>query len=969
MLQGKQVDRLISKVKRLAEVYFPYVLEEELTPEVFICENSKTRKIECGDKWGGEFACADFNLVAPALVKNAKYYLYAETGAVEHLISVNGKKVGLTDYIENAMEPMFRVHKFVYLEGLKEGDKVCVQGYYSHTIPGTMPYDGKKTFALEGYFPDRPYKKITLVRFYEKLKDFLEELEFLNGLYRSSDDWDKAKIEKVYQKLFAVLSFVQARPRQDALEKALEIIAEYKRGLSSPQGPYVGLIGHSHLDTAWLWTMEETKRKLLRTVSNAVTLLKRYPDYRFFLSTALYLKWLQEEDKQLFKEVKQLIKEGKIEPNGAAWVECDCNLTGAEPLCRQFLRGKRFLKQNFDYVSDTFWLPDTFGYSAALPQILKSAGVKYFLTTKLSWNDTNTFPYETFRWRGIDGSEVCVHFNSIHTRADCESIKTRVEAVRDKRESECVLMAYGFGDGGGGPSDEMVREALQAQKLCPYAKVGHTTVSAFMQKLSLQNLPSYFGELYLELHRGTFTTGHDLKKYNRRLEGALHDAELVSVFADDRSLKEVTDNLYDSLLLNSFHDILPGTCIAEATDEAISLYKSSLCAAQGVIRGGEGEGRYFNTLAFARRELLPCKNGQSYKNIYGEISTLAPFAFEGFSYGRQVCAEGDITFSGKTITTPHFSVTLENGVITSLIFNGREYAAGGLNIITFAEDVPYIYDNWDIDADYVLKSNTAECADCELVAEGVYFSVLRLTYNITQNTRLITDIILRADSPAIEFENRLEAGDDHILIRAEFDTTLFAPRYSCETQFGYVERNCYPVNKEDFAKFEVCAHKWSDLSEKACGLSLLSDVKYGVSCRGGRLGLTLHKSGTHPDARGDKGVHFFKYALLPHEGALGADTVKAGYAFNLRPVLTARQNLKPPFVFDGGESVMIETVKHGEDGGIVLRLYECLGATSVATVAAEGKKIFVCNLLEDIISPVEGRLTFSPFEIKTLLIK
>lgn len=968
MLQGKQVDRLAAKVMRLTEVYEPFLIEEEITPQIFMKENSSVRPIEKGDRWGGEFRCADFEFTVPSVRKDRKYYLCAETGGVEHLISVNGKKVGLTDYVENVMEPMSRVHRYVYLEGLAAGDKVTVQAYYSHTIAGTMPYDGKKTFALDGYYPDRPFNKITLVAMYEKLKDFIVELQFVNGLYRTEDEWEKARIEKLYERLFAVLCFRNERPSGEALDVAIRLIAEYRKSLSSPQTPYVGLIGHSHLDTAWLWTIAETRRKLLRTVSNAVTLLKRYPGYRFFLSTVLYLKWIEEDDKELFGEVVALIREGRIEPNGGAWVECDCNLTGAEPLCRQFVRGIRYLKEKTGYTPDAFWLPDTFGYSAALPQILKSAGIDYFLTTKLSWNDTNVFPYESFRWRGIDGSEVCVHFNSIHTRADCEAVKKRLDDVRDKRESDCVLMAYGYGDGGGGPSDEMVAEAVRTQECCPYAKVEHVSVSGFMKRLSSRRLPLYYGELYLELHRGTYTAAHDIKEYNRRLEQALHDAEETTVFAGERSAKKQTDGLYDVLLLNCFHDILPGTGIAEVTDEAVAQYKQALAQAEEIISGGKG-GEYYNTLAFPRRELLPCADGQKYTDAHGETVALAPFEFKAFSYGKRAGSSGRIAVDGGRFTDGRLSVTFENGVMTSLVYGGREYVRGGFNLIVYAENVPYIYDNWDIDADYVLKTKRAVCTDCALICNGEYFTVLRLTYKITDKTGLVTDVILRADSPAIEFDNSLTAGDDHILIRAEFDTTLFAPRYSCETQFGYVERNCQPARAEDYAKFETCAHKWSDLSEKGCGLSLLSDVKYGVSCDGGRMGLTLHKSGTHPDPRGDKGVHRFRYALYPHEGALGIDTVKSGYLFNYRPRLTARKGLRPPFEFESG-TVILETVKFGEDGGIVLRLYESVGATSYAVVKPKeaGKKVYICNLLEETAAPAEERLVFSPFEIKTVKI-
>lgn len=967
MLQGKQIDRLISKVMRLGEVYKPFLIDGEIFPDVYIHDGAGKRRISRGDKWGGEFEYATFSFTVPEIDPSRRYYLCADTGAVEHLVSVNGSEVGMLDHVENAMEPMYRVHRYLPLEGLKSGDDVCAEGYYSHTIPGTMPYDDRKTFALEGYFPDRPFEKMTLLTFYEPLKAFCEELEFLNSEYRAAESAEKLRVEKVYAELFGVLSLKKERPTEESLRRATEIIAEYRRA-DRAAAPYVGIIGHSHLDTAWLWTVSETRKKLHRTLSNAVTLLKRYDDYKFLLSSVLYLKWIEEDDPELFGEIEELVRQGRLEPNGGAWVECDCNLTSGEAICRQFLRGMRYTREKFGYVADAFWLPDTFGYSGALPQILRKVGIKYFLTTKLGWNDTNAFPYTSFIWKGIDGSEVLVHFNSTHTPVDPESVKKRLNGAGDKRPDDCVLMAYGYGDGGGGPSDETVRTALKMCEACSFADVEHTTVSEFMKKLERTEHPLYFGELYLELHRGTFTSGHDLKAYNRRLGEALHDLELISVFGGDRDKKKLTDEIYDTYLLNTFHDILPGSCIKEATDEALEAQRAALDTVKRAMRG-EGKCRYFNTLAFERRELLPSAHGQRYTNAVGEEVALAPYEFPAFGYGKKSGKKYAAEVEGNTVRTRDMSVSFGNGGISSLIYRGRELCRDGMNMITFAEDVPYIYDNWDIDADYKLKKRSAECVGLEIISSGEYFTVVRATYSITGSTKLVTDIIVRHDIPLIVFDNVLTAGDDHILVKAEFDTTLFAPRYACETQFGYVERNAYPVSVEDNAKFEVCSHKWTDISEKGCGLSLLSDVKYGVSCDGKRLGITLHKSGTHPDDRADKGTHRFGYALYPHAGPLGVDTVKHGYAFNYRPAEVSAPDLVAPFAFDGGASVMLETVKFGEDGGTILRMYECMGATSTATVTPARGKAYLCDLLEDVIGEAPNILEFAPFEIKTLLIK
>lgn len=971
MLLGKQIDKTVAKVSRMIDVYEPFLVEETIDQQVFCDFDGKTKEFFGGELWGRDFACATFFFYARNIDEGQTYHLFAETGGVEHQIFVNGKPVGMLDWVANAADAPSRTHKYLKLPGLKAADEVKVVAYYSHTIPGTMPYDDVSTFSLNAHYPTRPYKSVALVKIYAQLQDFCDRLRQLNGFYANSDGFARASAEKVYCRLFEILSLRRQRPCENSLTAATEAIDNFFAG-QADNLPFVGLIGHSHLDTAWLWTIDETRRKLLRTVSNAVTLLNRYPEYKFFMSTVLYLKWIEEDSPSLFDEIRRLVSEGRFEPNGASWVECDGNLTGAEALCRQFVRGKLYLREKLNYESDTFWLPDTFGYSAALPQILKQCGVKYFLTTKLSWNDTNRFPYESFIWHGLDGSSVAVHFNSIHTLADFGDVRNRLDKVFDKRESNCMLMAYGFGDGGGGPSEDAVRRAIYTEKHFSEAEVKHITVSDFMRRLAKQQLPHYFGELYLELHRGTYTTNHLLKQNNRRLEEALHDAELISVFTGDKGAKKLTDELYDVLLINQFHDILPGTCIAEATDQAVSEQQEALKKARRYIAGAGGKRRYFNTLGFSRTEILPSQNGQSYLDLDGRMQNYAAIAFEPYSFGKAAKVGGKFSFDGQNIVTPQLIAKLQNGVLTSLVFHNREYVKGGFNLVRAAENVPYIYDNWDIDADYKLKEKDFLFVDANVVSEGDLMLVIRLNYMLDK-TRLAVDMKLRADSPLVEFDCKLTCFDVHTLVRTYFDTTLFSSHYNCETQFGYVERNCRSTGLTDAARFEVCAHKWTDLSEKCCGLSLLSDSKYGVSCEQGTLGMTLHKSGTHPDSRGDVGESRFRFALLPHDGALGMETVRAGYCFNMLPQKTAAKLPEIPFGLFGDPSVVVETVKFAENGGgFVLRMYECLGATATVTLTATDKAFCETNILEDEIRALGSgavSLTFAPFEIKTVVVK
>lgn len=951
-------------MSRLAEVYRKYEVKRLVPQKVYIADQGKL--MQKGDVWGRDFCCATFTFHAEGVKEGERYCLYALTGATEHLVTVNGKKVGMLDYVPHAAAPQERVHKYLPIE-VRNGDEVALEGYYSHPFPGTMPYDEYSTFALDGLYPRRRYEGIWLCEMDDGVCNLCNMLELLNKRFLAEEGFARAQTEKVYEKLFEILPLAPQRPDEQSVQSATAVIADYMS--KPPRLPFVGLIGHSHLDTAWLWTVEETRRKLMRTLSNAVTLLEKYHDYKFILSTVLYLKWVEEDDPDLFERVKKLVAQGRLEPNGCSWVECDGNLTGGEAFCRQLLWGKRYLWQKFNYVPDAFWLPDTFGYSPSLPQLMVKSGLKYFLTTKLSWNDTNRFPYETFVWQGIDGSRVTVHFNTIHTAADQLAVQKRLQNVADKGESDRVLIAYGYGDGGGGPSEEMVKQALHTQRNCKFAEVKHVTVSEFMQGLQNADLPLYHGELYLELHRGTYTVNSLIKKLNRKLECALHDAELVSVLCGDGEGKKLTDKLYSVLLLNQFHDVLPGTCIRQVNTEAEKQLAQALKEAYKYV-GGSGKKRYFNTLGWQRTEVLPSAKGQNYVAVDGKQRTVARFKFDAYGYGKKINAPAAFSFSfdGRRVVTPFLTAEVKEGVITSLAYKGKQYVNGGFNLLRYAENVPYIYDNWDIDADYVLKEKSAEFVRQSLVACGESILVLRAEYRLGED-ELYTDVKFYAHTPMVEMENRLVTKNKHSVIRAYFDTTLFAPRYKCETQFGSVERNAYPHDVTDEAKFEVCAHKWTDLSQNDCGLSLLTDCKYGVSVSGGTMGLTLHKGGTHPDDRGGVGESYFRYALLPHEGALGIETIKAAYNFNFTPLPTARK-MHGLFVLHG-DGVICETVKQGEDGGVVVRLYECLGGDACVSIQCP-YEIYSCTLTEEqpvFLAASEARLQFAPFEIKTLLLK
>ena len=963
----KQIERLVKKIERITSVYQSLLIDDEIRiNDVYL--NGK--RIKENEKWGSEGEYGVFKFSVSRLDTNKKYYLFSLTGATEQLIKVNSKEVGLIDYVKDAEDSASRIHKYVLLDNIKQGDVIEIEAYYSHTFPGTFPYNKDKTYGLNNVNYNRVFEYISLVTMDEDLKELVYSLSYLNDLYSvSTTNKQKQFYTEIYIELFKTLPLKEERLDKESIDKALSILDRAKNPKKEDILPYVGVIGHSHLDTAWLWTVNETRHKLHRTISNAVTLCKRHKDYKFFFSTVLYLKWLKEDDINLYNDVVELIKNGQIEANGASFIEFDSNLIGNESICRQFLRGKTFVKNETGYDPDVFWLPDTFGYAASLPQILKETNIKYFLTTKLSWNDTNTFPYDTFNWIGIDGSTVPVHFTSIHTWLDPIVINNRLNNVIDKTTTTDVLITYGFGDGGGGPSEEMVKKAIDTIKNYKDAIVEHVTVSHFMDKLNKDKLPSYFGELYLELHRGTYTSIHDIKKYHKMLEVALHNYELIGVLSNTYN-KERVEEYYDILMLNEFHDILPGTCIKEQNDITVKQLKDTINNIYKEIVSSRG--KYFNPLFNSRTAYLESRTGQEYTNLDGETKHISLYKFNGNGYGKIIKSSGNLKATDTEFETKYYKGKISNGLITSLLFDGIELVEGLFGYYKVAQNYPLTYDNWDIDKDYIFKEQDTTFVKQELVSVGESMIVYRVTYKF-YNSFIYTDIILYSDSPLIEYKTKLDIKDDSLLLRTYFDTSVFNKTYSSEIQFGYLDRNAYNSGYVDEAKFETCSHKWIDLSDGSYGLSLLKKDLYGTSCLGKRIGLTLHKGGTHPDKTSDKGIHYLNFALYPHKNGLSMDIVNKAYEFNYEPIRTFNNDIIPLFNIIKNDSIVIETVKQAENRGIVLRLYEALGRRS--NIEIEFNKAFEfheTNILEiekgKISDGKSLKLEFKPFEIKTILI-
>ena len=671
--------------------------------------------------------------------------------------------------------------------------------------------------------------------------------------------------------------------------------------------PLMAAVGNSHLDLAWLWPMQETHRKTARTFAAQLRLLEQYPEYRYIQSQPAAYEMCREHYPELYERIRSAVRSGRWIAEGAMYVEPDTNIPSGEALVRQLVFGKRFYRDELGIDSQVLWLPDTFGYSAVLPQLLAGCGVRYLVTQKIFWsyNEGDPFPYHYFNWKGMDGSQVVSFLPTNYTyRTDpkelCGVWKKRVQ----KRHLEDFLIPFGYGDGGGGPQFEMIETARRLADLEGCPRVRYSSASKFMQSLEAEGreFPEYRGELYLELHRGTLTGKQQIKKNNRMAETALHDLELVTVLAAVHSgapaCGAACRPLWETLLVNQFHDILPGSCIPEAHDESLrqttALLEEAGRRLDAKLRP-EQMGGVLNPLGFARTDTvyLPVNTAMHAPGLRTQLVELRggarvlavaglrqqPFSFTPLS----LCAGADEASSpfhacGNRLETPFALVRFSpGGAISSFVDRrtGRELCAGlPLNTFLSAEDVPAAWDGWDVDADCMEKLRPDGVLQSRMVAaDGPVEYRVRCTWTVCGGSVVRQDIIFHADSPLVEFDTELEWHGKHRLLKAAFDTTVQAPAARQEIQFGCIQRPTTRNDSLEQAKFEVCCHKYADLSEPSYGVALLNDCKYGVSVEGGRIALSLAKGGMRPDPRGDEGVYTFRYAFLPHTGGFCAQSV------------------------------------------------------------------------------------------------
>ncbi len=762
------------------------------------------------------------------------------------------------------------------------------------------------------------------------------------------------------------------------------------RQFATSSSHVVAAVGHAHIDTAWLWPIRETRRKCARTFANQLRLLERYPEHRFACSQAVQYQWVKDSYPELYEHIRATVAEGRWLPVGGMWVEPDTNVPSGESLVRQLVHGKRFFADEFGVETHELWIPDVFGYSAALPQIAAQAGVTALITQKISWNDTNVFPHSTFWWEGHDGSRLLAHFPPANTYNGDFSAGQLLDSQRnfkDGTRSDRSLYPFGYGDGGGGPTAEMLERARRLASQDGLPRVEVATVDEFLADVRDEagELATWVGELYLETHRGTLTTHADVKQVNRRGEEALRAAEMWSVTAGiDR--RPQLDQAWKLLLLQQFHDILPGSSIhwvyedARADQAAVLDAASRVAAeAQSALAGSGGNGSgaaglvAFNAASHDRREVVQLPDG-----------SLAMVSVPACGWGTMRDQERParpVEVGPGWLQNGRLRVEWDDdGLLTSVwdLEAGREVLAEGerANLFQLHEDHPSAFDAWNVDRGYLDKVADLEALESAEIAErhplrgGIRFRRSFGDSTITQTMRLA------AGSRRLEFHTEVDWHERHRFLKVAFPVAVRSMRATYEIQHGHLERPTVANTSWDEARFEVCGHRWADLSESGYGVALLNDCKYGYDVRGHVMRLSLLRAPAYPDPDADQGLHHFAYALLPHVGPFYEQVITEAEAFNLPISVVAGRagDRSGQVVAVDRPGVSIEAVKWADRSpGVVVRLCEVWGLRRPArvTLHVPFEAVTRTDLLERDLGPVAhvGRsvtVPLRPFELVTL---
>lgn len=876
----------------------------------------------------------------------------------------------------------------------------------------------------------------------EKVDDLFYNASVILETIGELDEYspDKVHLTKILNNAFKLIDW--AYPGNEDFYNSLHEASDYLNKeidkIDKHSVVNVTCIGHTHIDVAWLWRLKHTREKCARSFSTVLRLMERYPEYIFLQTQPQLYEYVKNDYPELYEAIKQKVKDGNWEVDGGMWLEADCNIPSGESLVRQILVGSRFIKEEFNKDVEYLWLPDVFGYSWALPQILKKSGIDMFMTTKISWNQYNRMPHDTFKWRGIDGSEILTHFittpepwsqpgswfYTYNGRLTPKTVKGVWDAYTDKGITNDLLVSYGFGDGGGGVNREMLeyRKRLDKMPGLPNVKTGKASEYFRCLKEKVEKTDEYVhtwdGELYLEYHRGTYTSQAYTKMMNRKLELLYRETEWLSTLAcltnNDWSLyanNEITKG-WKTILRNQFHDIIPGSSITEVYEDAKQEYKEAEDIALDIqnkleeiyINKDEHTWTIVNNSNWDRTESIDIKcdeDGSFYDEDGNKLKyqrnkdeyTVEIKDIPALGYKRIILKVNEIKNENNSvfeycdgkISTPKYEIKWnEYGQLISIYDkeNKREVLAKGErgNILQMFEDKPMAHEAWDIDIFYQEKvREVKDLQSIELIEVGNLKAVIRFKYKY-MNTTISQDMIVYANSSRIDFKTNVDWREKKQLLKVAFVVDIRSTMATYDVQFGNVKRPTHWNTSWDRARFESVAQQWVDLSERNYGVSLLNNCKYGHDIKDNVMRLTLLKSATHPDPVQDQGEQNFTYSLLPHSGDfIDGNTVKHAYELN-QPLRAIKGMLKSEvkkqlFQFNDA-NILVDAIKKAEDEDmIIIRFHDYSGSRQNVSIDSdyEINGWMETNLME---KPIENlrnensiNVVVNPYEIKTLMIK
>jgi len=989
-------------------------------------EKRDWKRIQPGQCWGNQWTSAWFRLTGriPMEWKGCEVVAVIDTGGEGCVFDDGGNPVrGLTSR-STVTDPLYRKAMVPVAKKAQGGESVDL----------LVEAAANELLGLQG---EVRLKAGDLAVFRRDLWSLFHDLTFLFDLAVSLPEGElrRARILRALDRAlneFANGGKAEINRAGDTLKEQLD----KKNGEVAFQ---VSAIGHGHLDLVWLWPLRETIRKAGRTFSSSLRCMEEYPEYKFAASQPQLYQLVKERYPGLFEQIKKAVAAGSWEPLGAMWVEPDCNIPSGESLVRQIYYGKRFFKEEFGVEVDNLWLPDTFGFSPVLPQLMRKSGVKYFMTQKMSWSKTNTFPHHTFEWMGIDGSRVLSHFlpsNTMNSKLLPKELLFGASNFRQKDRCNHWLFSFGEGDGGGGPGRHHLEFARRARNCAGVPRVTQRFVRDFFRLAEQEagDIPIWHGELYLERHRGTLTTCGRTKWYNRRSEVLLHDLELLHLLnhflLDEGYPSDQLEALWKALLLQQFHDILPGTTIHMAFEESARSFEELIANCEASIRqtlesftlglygrrGSAGGLILVNTTAFPRRQIcrLPREVVGEEEQLLGrdgvpvalqrgadEIFLECDLPAYGFVHLQRKVSNSKpekfqpLGVSGRKLENSLLRLEFTKSGNLERVFDKQEQREviaekEEANQLLLFRDVPVGYDAWDIDPYY--SEEPPECGkliSMQVKESGPLCASILLEWAISKST-ISQEICLYKDSRLIEFKTRVQWREDRRMLKTRFPLNIHGEHAQFDIQFGNISRPAFKNTSWEQVQYEVFAHKWVDLAESGYGVALLNDCKYGHNACQNIVELTLLRSPVDPDPLRDRGTHSFTYALYPHRGDFRAGgVIPVSYFLNF-PVVhlvtstdaeakSAVASLEHRPLFSVNEAnVVLETVKRAEvDEAIVLRFYESFGRRGKVqlqtpfAVSRAREADLLENDLEDLSvkrSKGESIVDFhvKPYEIKTL---